>query len=50
MGRIKARSSRSTRDSGEEKDEVVEQLLTVEDPKNPVEIVVHVNMLKEGWT
>jgi type III restriction enzyme len=35
--------------SGEEKDEVVEQLLTVEDPKNPVEIVVHVNMLKEGW-
>jgi len=34
---------------GEEKDEVVEQLLTVEDPTNPVEIVVHVNMLKEGW-
>lgn len=35
--------------SGEEKDEVVEQLLTVEDPANPIEIVVHVNMLKEGW-
>lgn len=34
---------------GDEKDEVVEQLLTVEDPANPVEIVVHVNMLKEGW-
>ena len=34
---------------GEEKDEVVEQLLTVEDPDNPVEIVIHVNMLKEGW-
>ena len=34
---------------GEEKDDVVEQLLTVEDPTNPVEIVVHVNMLKEGW-
>ena len=34
---------------GEEKDEVVEQLLTVEDPENPVEIVIHVNMLKEGW-
>lgn len=34
---------------GEEKDEVVQQLLTVEDPENPVEIVVHVNMLKEGW-
>jgi len=34
---------------GEEKDETVQQLLSVEDPKNPVEIVVHVNMLKEGW-
>lgn len=34
---------------GEVKDEVVEQLLTVEDPDNPVEIVIHVNMLKEGW-
>ncbi|MBU2483376.1 MAG: DEAD/DEAH box helicase family protein, partial [Proteobacteria bacterium] len=34
---------------GEEKDEVVEQLLNVEDPENPVEIVIHVNMLKEGW-
>jgi len=35
--------------SGEEKDEIVQQLLTVEDPKNPIEIVIHVNMLKEGW-
>ncbi len=35
--------------STEEKDEIVEKLLTVEDPTNPVEIVVHVNMLKEGW-
>jgi type III restriction enzyme len=34
---------------GEEKDDVVQQLLTVEDPENPVEIVIHVNMLKEGW-
>lgn len=34
---------------GEEKDEVVQQLLTVEDPDNSVEIVIHVNMLKEGW-
>jgi type III restriction enzyme len=34
---------------GEEKDETVQQLLTVEDPANPTEIVVHVNMLKEGW-
>ena len=24
-------------------------LLGVEDPENPVEIVIHVNMLKEGW-
>ena len=34
---------------GEVKDEVVQQLLTVESPDNPVEIVIHVNMLKEGW-
>lgn len=34
---------------GEEKDETVEQLLSVENPNNPVEIVIHVNMLKEGW-
>ncbi|NLE59565.1 MAG: DEAD/DEAH box helicase family protein, partial [Planctomycetes bacterium] len=34
---------------GEEKDDVVQQLLTVEHPDNPVEIVIHVNMLKEGW-
>jgi len=35
--------------SGEEKDETVQQLLSVEDPANPTEIVIHVNMLKEGW-
>lgn len=34
---------------GEERDETVEQLLSVEDPDNPTEIVIHVNMLKEGW-
>lgn len=34
---------------GEEKDDVVEKLLTVERTDNPVEIVIHVNMLKEGW-
>jgi len=34
---------------GEEKDEVVKQLLNVEDPDNKVEVVIHVNMLKEGW-
>ncbi len=38
-----------SKSSGEEKDEVIEQLLTVEDPANPVEIVIHVEMLKEGW-
>ena len=35
--------------SGAEKDEIVDQLLNVERPDNPTEIVVHVNMLKEGW-
>lgn len=35
--------------TGEEKDEVVERLLAVESPKEPTEIVIHVNMLKEGW-
>lgn len=34
---------------GEEKDETVQQLLSVENPDNPTEIVIHVNMLKEGW-
>jgi type III restriction enzyme len=34
---------------GEEKDETVQQLLDVENPDNPTEIVIHVNMLKEGW-
>jgi type III restriction enzyme len=35
--------------SGVEKDENIQLLLSVEDPANPVEIVIHVNMLKEGW-
>ena len=34
---------------GEERDETVERLLTVERADNPTEIVIHVNMLKEGW-
>lgn len=34
---------------GVERDENVQLLLSVEDPENPVEIVIHVNMLKEGW-
>lgn len=35
--------------SGSEGEENIQLLLTVEDPENPVEIVIHVNMLKEGW-
>ncbi|TXT50684.1 MAG: type III restriction enzyme res subunit [Spirochaetes bacterium] len=35
--------------SGEEKEEVIQRLLAVESPDEPTEIVVHVNMLKEGW-
>ena len=34
---------------GSEKDENVERLLAVENPNEQTEIVVHVNMLKEGW-
>ena len=34
---------------GEEKEENVQRLLAVEKPENTIEIVVHVNMLKEGW-
>ena len=34
---------------GEEKEETVQRLLAVEDPNEPTEIVIHVNMLKEGW-
>lgn len=34
---------------GDEKDENIEKLVSLENPSNMVEIVVHVNMLKEGW-
>lgn len=34
---------------GAERDENVERLLAVESSDEPTEIVVHVNMLKEGW-
>ena len=34
---------------GEEKEENVQRLLDLEKPEIPIEIVVHVNMLKEGW-
>ncbi len=32
-----------------EKDENIQLLLEVEDTNNPIEIVIHVNILKEGW-
>lgn len=35
--------------SGEEKEENINLLLSVEKADNPIEIVVHVNKLKEGW-
>ncbi len=38
-----------SKQSGEEEDQTIEQLLSVESPDNPTEIVVHVNKLKEGW-
>jgi len=34
---------------GAEKDANIEQLLKLEEPDNQIEIVIHVNMLKEGW-
>jgi len=38
-----------TKLSGNEADENIEKLISLEHPDNPVEIVIHVNMLKEGW-
>ena len=35
--------------TGVEEDEMVERLLKVEHTDEPTEIVIHVNMLKEGW-
>lgn len=35
--------------TGAEEDEMVERLLRVELTSEPTEIVIHVNMLKEGW-
>lgn len=34
---------------GAESDENVQKLLDIENYLNPIEIVIHVNMLKEGW-
>ena len=36
-------------DSSTKEDETIERLLKVESPDEPTEIVIHVNMLKEGW-
>jgi type III restriction enzyme len=36
-------------DSSKKEDETIERLLKVESTSEPTEIVVHVNMLKEGW-
>jgi len=35
--------------SGAEEEEMITRLLKVEDAQEPTEIVIHVNMLKEGW-
>jgi len=35
--------------TGAEEDEMIQRLLAVETPEEPTEIVIHVNMLKEGW-
>lgn len=35
--------------TGAEEEEMIKRLLTVEHADNPTEIVIHVNMLKEGW-
>jgi type III restriction enzyme len=35
--------------TGAQEDEMVERLLKVEQTDEPTEIVIHVNMLKEGW-
>ncbi|MDL2288476.1 DEAD/DEAH box helicase family protein [Oscillospiraceae bacterium OttesenSCG-928-F05] len=34
---------------GAEKDENIARLVSLEAPENDIEIVIHVNMLKEGW-
>lgn len=38
-----------SKQKGSESDANTRLLLDVENPDNPVEIVIHVNMLKEGW-
>ena len=38
-----------TKLKGDEADENIEKLISLEHPDNIIEIVIHVNMLKEGW-
>lgn len=38
-----------TKLKGSEADENIEKLISLENSDNPIEIVIHVNMLKEGW-
>jgi type III restriction enzyme len=38
-----------SKQSGDEKDETIQELLALEDPNSNTEIVIHVNKLKEGW-
>ena len=35
--------------TGKDEEEMIERLLRVEQTEEPTEIVIHVNMLKEGW-
>lgn len=38
-----------SKQSGAEEDENIQHLISIEDPKESTEIVIHVNKLKEGW-
>ncbi len=38
------------RDTGLENDDNIEELISIEKSTNPIEVVIHVNMLKEGWS
>jgi type III restriction enzyme len=49
-GRYKERAIQvDSSKTGVEEDKMIEDLLAVESTESPTEIVIHVNMLKEGW-
>jgi type III restriction enzyme len=49
-GRYKDRAIQvDSSQAGAQEELMIEKLLKVEDPNEPTEIVIHVNMLKEGW-